>query len=214
MRLAKFLAIIGGILFIFSVFLWAWVLLPWLRHTASHTFSTSDLSADLGQSLPGTWSVKLTAPERIPLGESGTIRLELSPASGNANAIGNDSSSQYYILVEARAEVPSAGTSPSGLSSQSLGAGSDARFEWRVRPQSGGDLYGRVWLYLRFVPRSGGEATQRPIGVLPLSIRATTLAGRAAAQVRVVALSAFWLSLVLTAPYLVLRFRRRKFRDL
>jgi hypothetical protein len=214
MRLAKFLAIIGGTLFIFSLFLWSWLLLPWLRHTASHTFSTSDLLADSGQSLPRTWSVKLTAPERIPLGESGTIRLELSPASGTANAISDDSLSDYYILAEARAEVPSAGTWPSGLSSQSLGAGSEAQFEWRVRPQSKGELDARVWLYLGFVPRSGGDATESPVSVLPLSIQAVTLAGRAAAQVRVTGLFAFWLGLALTAPYLVLRFRRRKFRDL
>jgi hypothetical protein len=212
-RLAKLSLVAGLAALIFAAALWAWLALPRLRHSTTQTFFPGELTSGSGVTLPGTWTLQVAAPRRIPLGESGTVRLTLSPAQ-TPSAGDLDPFLSYDLLIEARAEIPAAAAAPSGLSSQSLSPESPAEFEWRVRPQSAGTLNGRVWLYLRVGPQDGGEAVQRPVSVRAVTIESVTLFGHSARPIRVAASVSLWIGCALVLPYLLLRFRRRKIRDL
>jgi hypothetical protein len=140
--------------------MFAWLYLPAAPATAH--FTLEPLAQDGGESFP-RWILKVDSPRSIHLGDSGTLQLTVSPepTALPPNPI-TDGSSNYNLIVEARAEIPAAGASPSGLSSQTLAPGRAAQFEWEVTPQSEGMLEGRVWLYLRSLPGDGTESHPAP----------------------------------------------------
>jgi hypothetical protein len=171
------------------------------------------LTSGSGRSLAEAWVMRLDAPRRVPLGETGTVRVTFSPAAvARATHSALEASTSNNIRVEARAEIPSAGASPSGLSSQVLDPSTKAQFEWRVRPQSEGTLEGRVWVYLRATSKDGGEAVERPLSVQPFTLQSVTFFGRVADQVLQMALIALGVGFLLILPHLVLVSRRTQMR--
>jgi hypothetical protein len=212
-RFTRIIFICGVAVTVAAVVLFAWLYLPSLRQRASHTFTPQQLALDSGETFPRGWTSRLDAPRNIHLGESGTLRLTISPElTALPPGPGSDALSGYTVIVEARAEISAAGASPSGLSSQTMAPGQAARFEWRITPQSEGVLEGKVWLYLRFIPTDGAEAIQRPLSAQTVTINSNTFFGRATGQVRQIAFIGLGIGLVLALPYLLMRSHARRAR--
>jgi hypothetical protein len=214
MRAARLLLVAGVVVLGLSLGLFVWRSISRLRSSTYHTFAAGQLSMGSGVSLPGVWTMKVTAPTWIPLGESGSVNITLTPRSTAAETVASEALAPYYVLAEARAEIPGAVTSPSGLSSETLTPGGRAAFEWRVQPGAEGTVDGRIWLYLRFVPKTGAPGVERPISLQPVIIQSVRLLGLSAMQAQTAALTAFSVGMIAAAPYLILRLSRRKTRDL
>jgi hypothetical protein len=210
MLFTKFLFILALLAFAICAILFSWLYLPFGKLRDTHVYSTAQLALGSGVGLLGTWTSELESPGHIPLGAAGSLRLIFQPESPSVGPAGtNNAFESYNVVVEARAEIPSAQSVPSGLLTRVLEPGRLAEFDWRLTPQSEGLLDGRVWLYLRYVPKNGGPDIDRPLSIQPVQIRSVTLAGRNANQVRELALIVFALGTVLALPYLALRSRHR-----
>jgi hypothetical protein len=212
-RVTKIIFFFGLAVIIAAVVMFAWLYLPSPRQRSSRTITLEPLAQDGGESFPGGWILKVDSPRSIHLGGSGTLRLTVSPepATPPPKRI-TDAPSSNNVIVEARAEIPAAGASPSGLSSQTLAPESAARFEWGVTPQSEGMLEGRVWLYLRSLPEDGSEPIRRPLSVQPVTIHSDTFFGRVTDPVRQIAFIALGIGLALTLPHLLIRSHARRLR--
>ena len=214
MLITKILLGTAVLTFAFCASLFAWLYLPAGKNRSIHEYSTMQLAAEGQTGLPGTWTSELVSPGYIPLGHKGSMRLVFEQDSASTGSdLWVNTSAPYNIVVEARAEIPSAGTIPSGQLTRVLEPGRPVEFVWQISPQSEGTLDGRVWLYLRYIPRNGGTSLDKPLSVHPLSIRSVTLFGRTADQVKLLALMAFALGAVLALPYIILRSRQAQNRD-
>jgi hypothetical protein len=220
-RVVKIIFFLGLAVIIVAVGMLAWLYLPSPRQQSSHSFTLEPLAPDGGESSPGEWSMKVDSPRTIHLGDSGTLRLTVSADPSTSLGAGPiafppnptaDAPSNHNVIVEARAEIPAAGASPSGLSSQTLAPGRGARFEWSVTPQSEGMLDGRVWLYLRSLPGDGTEPIRRPLSVQPVTIHSDTFFGRVTDPVRQIAFIALGIGLALALPHLLIRSHARRLR--
>jgi hypothetical protein len=205
MRLARVVPLLGLCLLAISLILWAWLFVGRVRSSTNRTFGPTE------PTWLAAWQLDLNAPRLIALGESGRATLRVSSIHA---PIGSVAFADYDVFLEAEAEIPGAVVSPSGRSSQAFSSGSAAVFDWKVWPQSEGLLEGRIWLYVRLVKRDGSETLIRPITLQPVTMTGVTLFGRTASRVRPAALICFWAGLALVIIPLILRFRRRKFRDL
>jgi len=213
MRVTRTLFNVGIVVVAVALMMFGWLYLPLPPQRVSQTFAPEQLTPGSGQNLAEAWTLDLEAPRRIPLGRAGTIHLTFSAVQIAAEpGTGTDTFESYSVRAEARAEIPSAGSSPSGLSSEALGPGNRAQFTWQVRPQSTGSLDGRVWLYLRFVPKGGGDVVERPLNVQSVTIRVVTLFGRDAGQVSQTGLIAFGIGFVLLLPHVMVLSRRSQMR--
>ncbi|HSQ38613.1 MAG TPA: hypothetical protein VLM78_00520 [Anaerolineales bacterium] len=139
------------------------------------------LPADGMPSLPEARTIHLTFSPVMRASDAQIVELNLS-ADGEAG----DASlyEEYNVIVEARLDLPFADVRPAEVVSTALGEGSAATFYWEVNPREVGELRGTVWLYLRLVPKAGGEETRQPVSAQLIGIRSKSVLGRTGSQAR------------------------------
>jgi hypothetical protein len=133
------------------------------------------------KSLPEARTIHLKYAPVMRAGDSQIIELNLS-ADGEAG----DTSlyEEYNVIVEARLELPFADVRPADVVSTSLAQGGAATFYWDVAPRLEGGLRGTVWLYLRLVPKAGGEEMRQPVSAQLLEISSKSVLGRTGSEAR------------------------------
>lgn len=157
-------------------------------------------SADEPPAVPERRLLALEYPPRIRAGDADIVRLTLEmDESGNltptAEVEGNVVSGEvieipnlyetHHVIVEARFDAAGMQVSPSDLTSQTLAPGQMVRFFWSIRPEEVGVYRGTAWLYLRFVDKVSGEASQRAVSAQIVQIEAANLFGIPPNAVRV-----------------------------
>ena len=153
-------------------------------------------------SLPETRTIHLTFSPVMRAGDAQIVELNLS-ADGEAE----DASlyEEYNVIVEARLDLPFADVRPAEIVSTSLVEGGDATFYWEVSPRETGDLRGTVWLYLRLVPKAGGEETRQPVSAQLIEISSKSVLGRTGSQARGIVVAGTVVGLLLGVPFLRIR---------
>ena len=124
--------------------------------------------------------IRLTFSPAMRAGDSQIVELNLS-----AGEAGGGVDEGYRVITEARLELPLANVRPAEVVSAALVEGSGATFYWEVTPRETGDLSGTVWLYLRFVPKTGGEGTRQPVSAQLIGVSTRSMLGRTGSQARV-----------------------------
>ena len=98
---------------------------------------------------------------------------------------------------------------PADIVSTALVEGGDATFYWEVNPRETGDLRGTVWLYLRLVPKAGGEEMRQPVSAQLIEISSKSVLGRTGSEARAAGVVGLIVGLALGIPFI----RRRKIYD-
>ncbi len=155
--------------------------------------------------------VPLVPPAGMPsLPEARTIRLVFSPTmrAGDSQIVEVNVTSEgdvtnggvydeYNVIAEARLDLSLADVRPADTVSAALVEGGGATFYWEVNPREEGALRGTVWLYLRFVPKAGGEETRQPVSAQLVEVHSKSLLKRTGAQARVVGIVGFVIGLAI-----------------
>jgi hypothetical protein len=114
---------------------------------------------------------------------------------------------QYRVIAEARLDLPFADVRPADIVSMALGEGGAATFYWDVNPREEGELRGTVWLYLRLVPKAGGDETRQPVSAQLIGIRSKSVLGRTGSQARALGVIGVIVGLVMGFPFIRRRAR-------
>ncbi|GIK09278.1 MAG TPA: hypothetical protein PKC99_11670 [Anaerolineales bacterium] len=163
--------VLAAIFLLVSIPLLIWGFWPPRRETA-----TVPLVTPAGApSLPGR-TARLTYSPSMRAGDSQVARLDVS-ADG-------DLPPGYDVVAEARLDFPLAEARPAELVSAALTEGHGATFYWEAKPRETRTSSGTLWLYLRFVPKAGGEETRQPVWAERVEIRSTSLLGRTGSEAR------------------------------
>lgn len=133
-------------------------------------------------SLPEERTIRLTFSPRMRAGDSQILEL-------NVTSEGDDSTEggvydAYNVIAEARLDLSLADVRPADTVSAALVEGGGATFYWEVNPREEGALRGTVWLYLRFVPKAGGEETRQPVSAQLVEVRSQSMLGRSGTEAR------------------------------
>jgi len=173
-----------------SVYLLFWGFLPPRREDVSQPL----LLPDGLPSLPGPWVIRIAYSPVMRAGETQTIELNLtSEGDEEASRLYND----YNLIAEARLDMSLADVRPLDLISTALVEGGKATFYWEVYPRQAGTLRGTIWLYLRFIPKTGGEEFRQPVSAQLIEIRSRSLLGWTGSVVRSAGVIVFLLGLTL-----------------
>ena len=133
-------------------------------------------------SLPEARTIHLTFSPVMRAGDAQIVELNLS---ADGEAADNSLYEEYNVIVEARLELPFADVRPADVVSTALVEGGAATFYWEVNPREEEDLRGTVWLYLRLIPKAGGEETRQPVSAQLIGIRSKSMMGRTGSEARV-----------------------------
>lgn len=135
-----------------------------------------------GLSLSGERLLQLKVPTYIRSEDSAVAELRLVTEEGAVT----DASvfEQYTVIAEARMELPFADVRPADLVSTTLAPQGMTTFFWEILPREEGELQGDVWVYVRFVPKGGGEETQIPVSVQQVHIRCGSMWKRSGSEAR------------------------------
>lgn len=125
----------------------------------------------------------------IRAGDSQIVKLRLFAVAGEPSdpILYKD----YLVIAEARLDLPLADVRPAELVSAALVEGRGATFYWEVSPRQEGMLRGTVWLYLRFVPKAGGEEIRQPVSVQWVEIHSRSILGRSGSEARLLGVVGF-----------------------
>ncbi len=142
--------------------------------------------AGVGSASLGARRVILESPSRMWVGDTGAVRLTLTPVSGSP---GSAPFGEYPVSVEAetRLDLPGMSVDPSEPIAGALALNIPAQFDWQVKPDRAGTFRGTTWLHLRFMPRDGSPATTRTISAQPLALSASNILGLPPRRVRLFA---------------------------
>jgi len=171
----------------------------------------------------------LEFPPKIRAGDSDLVRLtlevdDLGNITPTAEMDGNeiigevveirDLYETHYVIAEAKMNMAGVEIVPSELISEPLLRGESVTFYWSVLPEDAGVYRGRVWFYLRFVPKDGGKEETRTITSQPVEISATTFLGFKAGPARTAGAIGSFLGAVLGFPFVddVLKFLWKRFK--
>jgi hypothetical protein len=142
--------------------------------------------------------VELEWPAAIRVGDSDFIRLALVPGEDGLltpTAITEEHVTQgepiqipdlyatHNVLAVAELSAVGLEVDRPGEISQPLLPGEPVEWQWTVAPKSAGSQVATLGIHLRFVPKEGGQETQRAVWARPLTIEGRTvfgLSGRAA----------------------------------
>ena len=180
-------------------------------------------------SIPEQRSLTLEFPPKIRAGDADTIRLtlevdDLGNITPTAEIEGNIISGEvvevadlyetHHIIAEAKIDMAGVQLVPAEMISQPLLRGEPAIFYWSLRPEEAGEYRGRVWLYLRFVPKDGGSEETRTISSQLVEISATTYLGFKAGPARIIGAIGTFFGAVLGLPFVddVLKWLWEKFK--
>ncbi|MBI5932646.1 MAG: hypothetical protein HY867_02975 [Chloroflexi bacterium] len=164
-------------LIVFSLPMLAWGFIPPRRETVSTPLL---IPADL-PALPEARTIHVTYAPVTRLGDSQVVELNLS-ADGDVD--GENVYEEYNVIVEARLELEGADARPADLVSAALARGASPTFYWEVTQREAGAARGTVWLYLRFVPKAGGEEARGPVLAQRVEARSRSVLGRTGSEAR------------------------------
>ncbi len=118
-------------------------------------------------------TIRLDYPEWIRLDGTGEASLEIAPTRADQQR----QVKGVNVEAETVLELAGAEVSPGDVVSAALLAGRADRFDWQIVPRVEGELEGRVWVYLRFVPTEGSADQRKPVSAQPVTIRVVSLLG-------------------------------------
>jgi len=142
--------------------------------------------------IPERRRLTLDFPPKIRAGDSAVVRLtlevdDLGNVTPTAQIEGNvvqgdvieipNLYETHHVVAEARFDIAGLQVSPPDLISQPLEQGQSVTFYWSVRPTETGVYQGTVWLYLRFVDKSSGEESRKPVSAQVVEIEAVDFFG-------------------------------------
>lgn len=145
--------------------------------------------------IPEQRRVTLEFPPKMRVGDSDVIRLTLEVDNlGNvtptAQIGGNvivgktvqipNLYETYYVTVQARLDMAGMEVRPPEMISEPLEPGQSATFYWSVRPQGTGRYRGTAWLFLQFVDKVSGQASQIVVSAQPVEMEAVSFFGLSA----------------------------------
>ena len=145
-------------------------------------------------SLPEARTIHLTFSPRMRAGDSQIVEMNLTSDGQSADGGGYE---DYNLIAEARLDLSLADVRPADTVSTALVEGGGATFYWEVSPREGGALRGTVWLYLRFIPKAGGDETRQPVSAQLIEIHPTSILGRSGTEARVAGVAGSLLALML-----------------
>jgi len=146
-----------------------------------------------------TRRLTLEWPPTLRAGDSDTIRLtlevdalgKLTPtAEVGGHEVGGEVVTfpnlydTHNVWAEAWLDIAGVNLKPDEHVSQPLLPGQSVTFYWSVQPEKVGDYRGTAWLKLHFIPKAGGESSERVISAQRLEIRAVNLLGMGGAPAR------------------------------
>jgi hypothetical protein len=154
--------------------------------------------SSLGMTLSEPRDIRLEFSPSIRAGESEIVRLWLEPGK---DYVADRLYENYTVIAEARLELPLADVRPANIISTPLVAGGSASFYWEVKPRQPGTVRGTAWLYLRFLPKGGGEETRVAVSAQEVAIRSGSVLKRTGAEARVVGAIGSLVGLLLAFPF-------------
>ena len=144
-------------------------------------------------SLPEARTITLTFSPRMRAGDSQIVELNVTSEGDSTDGGVYDA---YNVIAEARLDLSLADVRPADTVSAALVEGGGATFYWEVNPREEGALRGTVWVYLRFVPKAGGEETRQPVSAQLVEVRSQSMLGRSGTEARGIGVVGTVLSLV------------------
>ena len=197
---------LGLVLLAASILFLVWGFVPAHREMRIRPLSVSLLPA-----LQERRQLSLLFPPKIRSGEVGIVRLTLGvDASVNATPPAENGSTKsessrfydtHYVIVETRFDLPGMEIRPSDLISAPIERGQTPVFYWTLRPHKPGIYTGTVWLYLRTVDKTTGEARRETASVQNVELEAVSLLGLTINQTRLIGIAAIVIGLALSIPF-------------
>ncbi len=210
---------------------WRWISLMPIRHCLiillipTILLACSPVPAPVAAPAPGQRLLSLDFPTTIRAGDTDVVYLTLElDTSGNltatAQSTGNAASAQtiqipnvydtHNILAESRLEMAGVIVRPDATVSEPLLPGQKVIFFWSLQPLDVGTYRGRVWFYLRFVPKNGGDDTRVALSAMEIELESRSFFGLSASVVRWLGLGGIFISVMLGLPLLVDALRRSR----
>ena len=155
----------------------------------------------------------LELPLKIRAGDGDTIRMtlemdDLGNITPTAEIAGHEVTGKpvqiqnlyetHQVIAEARLDLAGAQVMPGDVVSEPLSPGKSVTFYWSVRIPESGVYRGVAWLYMRYVPKDGGEAMTETVAAQLFEIEGVTFFGRSLFQVIPVYLSEIAISIKAT----------------
>jgi hypothetical protein len=141
--------------------------------------------------------LELSWPKSLRLGDDGTLRLTVGiPLLPPASSTGSQTPpagtggvqpgiyDAYNLVLQSHLDLPGITRTPTGEVSQALLPDQPVVFLWYLRPVTPGIFSGKVWLHLRFVPRSAGQEERILLAAQQIDIQVITLLGMSGSQAR------------------------------
>lgn len=177
--------------------------------------------------LPERRYLKLEFPPRIRAGDSDIVRLTLEvddqgnivpTAEGEGNVVTGkvieipNLYETHHVIAEARFDIAGLEVRPTDLISEPISQGQTAVFFWSVRPEDVGVYRGTIWLYLRFVEKSGGVESQKTVSAQTVEIEAVNFLGLSANLARSTGVVGSVVGTILGLPFFedIVKFLLRK----
>jgi hypothetical protein len=160
--------------------------------TAPLSLTATGPRATAHPAIPERRRLTLEFPPRIRAGDSDRVRLtlevdELGNLTPTAEVAGNEVTGEvveipnlyesHHVIAEARFDIAGMEVRPTELISAPISEGQTAVFYWSIRPNDTGVYRGTIWLYLRFVDKSSGEESQKPVSAQIVEIEAVDFLG-------------------------------------
>jgi hypothetical protein len=176
----KILCILSVLLLAFALALLGWAYWPLPEAIQTTQYSPNQMQMDLldrnSVAMPEWRELTLSVPSAIRVGDEARITLHFGPVDGdNGQNLPPNAFEVYNVMLEAQMGLNGAGVQPSGVVSQSLAGGEPVTFEWKVRPLNGAQVSGSMFLRLKFIPKTGGESTERVLAIIPVNIQSKSL---------------------------------------
>jgi len=118
--------------------------------------------------------LNLHFPSKIRVGDTAVIRLSLdmlpkhlstkkteTQQSENKVDLLNEVSDAYHIIIETRLELAGFEYLPTGGISEALLPLKGVVFYWNVRPRQQGFYHGTIWVYVKYLPKDGGQEVRQ-----------------------------------------------------
>jgi hypothetical protein len=108
----------------------------------------------------------------------------------------------HHVLAEARLDMAGVQVVPGDTISEPLLPGKSAIFYWSVSPYQVSNYRGTVWCHLKFLPKEGGDALDRPIFARTIQINSVTLLGLSVVPAKLLGSFGAILGTVIGFPFL------------
>lgn len=198
-------AVLGVMVAIASVGLLSWSLWPLPRERSTTILGLETLVASVIelpseavlQQVGDGIQLTLDTPQRLRIGEPGTVRLSLIPQLTE----GPTPEGGYSLVAVARLRGPGMIVSPSGARGEPLSPGLATVFEWQILALRPGGAAVTLALGARFVPAEGGEAIDVPVWARTFELQAMGLGSLSAANARWLALGGMVAGLALSGLF-------------